>query len=73
MSPIPLNFYSEHLTNDIFEGFGDLKIRGHVIRTVKYADELNLLAKEEPVLRGMVDRLIKTGKCCGMEMNAEKN
>jgi hypothetical protein len=30
---------------------------GFTIRTVKYADELVLLAREEKVLQGMVDRL----------------
>jgi hypothetical protein len=38
-----LNLYSEYFTNETLEGFGDLKI-GHVIRTVKYADDFVLLA-----------------------------
>jgi hypothetical protein len=38
-----------------------------VIPTVKYADDLVLLAKEETVLQGMIDRLI--GRCYGMEIN----
>jgi len=28
-----------------------------------------LLAKEETVLQGMIERPIGTGRCCGMEMN----
>jgi hypothetical protein len=28
-----------------------------------------LLPEEETVLQGMIDRLIETGKCCGMEIN----
>ena len=32
-----------------------------------------LLAKEETVLQGMVDKLIETGRYYGMEMNVEKN
>jgi len=40
---------------------------------VKYADDLVLLAKEEKVLQDMVDKLIEIGRCCGMEMNVEKN
>jgi hypothetical protein len=39
---------------------------------VKYADGLVLLAKEERVLRGMIDRLIEIGRCYGMELNLEK-
>jgi hypothetical protein len=39
---------------------------------VKYADDLVLLAREEKVLQGMVDRLIEIGRRYGMEMNVEK-
>jgi len=36
---------------------------------VKYADDLVLLAKEENVLHDMIDKLIETGRCYGMEIN----
>jgi hypothetical protein len=39
---------------------------------VKYADDLVLLAKEEMVLQGMIDRLIDIGRRHGMEMKMEK-
>jgi hypothetical protein len=39
---------------------------------VKYADDLVLMAKEETVLQGMIDKLIVIGRCYGMEMNVEK-
>jgi hypothetical protein len=39
---------------------------------VKYADNLVLLAREEKVLQGVVDRLSEIGRCYGMEMNVEK-
>jgi hypothetical protein len=71
MSPILFNLYSEYLTKEALEGFGDFKI-GQVIGTVKYADDLVLLAKEEAVLQGMIDRLIEIGRCYGVEMNVEK-
>jgi len=38
---------------------------------VKYADELVLLAKEEKMLQDVIDKLIETGRCYGMEMNVE--
>jgi hypothetical protein len=38
---------------------------------VKYADDLALLAKEETVLQGMIDRLTEIGRCYGMEMHGE--
>jgi hypothetical protein len=46
---IPFNIYSEYLTNKALEGFGDLTV-GQVICTVKYADDLVVLAKEQTVL-----------------------
>jgi hypothetical protein len=36
---------------------------------VKYADDLVLMTEEETVLQGMIDKLIGTGRCYGMEMN----
>jgi len=39
---------------------------------LKYADYLVLMAKEEMVLQGMIDKLIEIGRCYGMEMNVEK-
>jgi hypothetical protein len=68
---ILFNLYSEYLTNEALEGSADFKI-GQVIRTVKYADDLVLLAREGTVLQGMIDRLIEIGRRYGMEMNVEK-
>jgi hypothetical protein len=39
---------------------------------VKYADDLVLIAKEETVLQGTIDKISETGRYCGMEMNVEK-
>jgi hypothetical protein len=72
LPPILFNVYSEYLTNETLEGFGDFKI-GQVICTVTYADDLVLLVKDETVLQGMIERLIETGRFYGMEMNVEKN
>jgi len=49
-----------------------LKVGGQIIHTVKYADDLVLLTKEEKVLQDMIDKLIEIGRCYGMEMNVEK-
>jgi hypothetical protein len=72
VSPILFNLYSEYLTKEALEGLGDFKIGGQIIHTVKYADDLVLLAKEEKVLQDMIDKLIEIGRCYGMEMNVEK-
>jgi len=66
------NFYSECLTKEALDGLGDFNIGGQIIQTVKYADDLVLMATEEMVLQGMIDKLSEIGKCDGMEMNVEK-
>ena len=50
-----------------------LHIGGQIIQTVKYADDLVLMAKEETVLQGMIDKLVETGRYYGMEINVEKD
>ena len=50
-----------------------LRLDGHIVHTVKYADKLVLLAKEEKVLQDMIDKLIEIRGCYGMELNVEKN
>jgi hypothetical protein len=50
---------SEYLTKKALEGFVNFKMGREVIRTVKYADALVLLAKAETVLQVMIDRLIE--------------
>ena len=47
-------------------------IGGQIIQTVKYADDLVLMAEEETVLQGMIGELNEIGRCYGMEMNVDK-
>ena len=72
LSRILFNLYSEYLTKEALEGLGDFKIGGQIIHTVKYADDLVLLAKEEKVLQDMIDKLIEIGRWYGIELNVEK-
>ena len=58
LSPILFNLYSECLPKEALDGRGDFNIRGQIIQIVKYADDLVLMAKEETVLQGMIDKLI---------------
>ena len=57
---------------EVLDGLGDFNIGGQIIQTVKYADDLVLMSKEETVQQGMIDKLIETGSWYGMEMNMEK-
>ena len=72
LSPILFNLYSECLTKEALDGLGDFNIGGQIIHTVKYADDLVIMAKTETVLQGMIDKLIEIGSCYGMAMNVEK-
>jgi len=50
-----------YLTMEALEGLGVCKI-GEQVFTLKYADDLELLAKEEMVLQGIIDRTIEIGR-----------
>jgi hypothetical protein len=72
LSPLLFNLYSEYVTQKALEGLGDFKVGGEIISTVRYADNLVLLAKEETVIQNMIDKLIEVGRGYGMEINVEK-
>ena len=48
------------LIKEALDGLGNFKKGGQIIQTVKYADEIVLMSKEETVLQGMIDKLIET-------------
>jgi len=72
LSLILFNLYSEYLTKEALEGFGDFKIEGQVIYTVQYTDDTELMATEEAVLQGVIKIQTENGRCYEMEMNEEK-
>jgi hypothetical protein len=63
LSPILFNLYSECLTKEALEGFGDFKIGGQIIQSLQYAGDLVLRAEEEKVLQDMIDKLTEIGRC----------
>ena len=65
------NYTANALPRKLWKGL-ETKIGGEIIHTVKFADELVLLVKEEKVLQNMTNKLIEVGRCYGMEMNVEK-
>jgi len=44
------------LTKEALDGLGVFNIGGQIIQTVKYADDLVLMAKEETMLQSMIDK-----------------
>jgi hypothetical protein len=65
--------YSEYRAKVAVAGTGDFKIGGKVIRFMRNADGLVLLAKKEPALQRITARIIDVKRRYGMEMNVEKN
>ena len=63
--------YIAYFTMEAVEGFGDLKIGEQVIVTVKYADDLVLLAKEEAALPNMIEGLMEIVRRYGMEIDGK--
>jgi retron-type reverse transcriptase len=57
LSPLLFNLYSKYGTQEALEDLGDFKLGGQIISTVRYADDLVLLAKEETILQSMIDKL----------------
>ena len=66
MSPILFNLYSECHTKEALDGLGDFNIGGKIIQTVKYGDDLVIMAKEQRVLQGIIGKLILIGRCFGI-------
>jgi predicted nucleotidyltransferase len=64
--------HNKYFTKENLQGFGDFKIGGQVIHTMKYADTLGLLDKEERVLQNMKDTLTEVGRCYRKNINVEK-
>ena len=72
MSQILFNVNSKHLAKGVLERFGDFGGGGQAICNMKYADDFMLLAKNETMLQGSTERLIRIGRCYEMEINVEK-
>ena len=73
LSPALFNIYGESLANEALENRGNLKVGGEVIKTIKYADDLAVMAHDESELQRMIDNLVNTGKAYGMEINSAKS
>jgi len=55
LSAILFNLYSEYLTKEAPEWSEGFKVGGQVIYTVKYADNFELMVKEEMCAMALVD------------------
>ena len=51
---------------------GDFQIGGRIINKVRFADDMAIIAKTQKELQDMVNRLVDTGRECGVEINIVK-
>lgn len=61
------NLYREWLVQEALEGMGD-----RTTETVKYADDLVLVVKEDETLQDILDRLVETRRNYGLTINFDK-
>jgi hypothetical protein len=71
LSPLLFKLYSEYVIQEALECLADFKLGGHMIRTMRYADDFVLLAKEETVIQSMIDKVIEVVRDYGMGINVE--
>jgi hypothetical protein len=63
LSVILFDLCSKYLAKAAVEVFGDFQRGGQIIRTIKYTDDLVLLAMGQMVAKGIIENLIEIGRC----------
>ena len=60
------------MTDALEDHKGTVSIRGRTITNLRFADDIDGLAREEEELANLVERLDKVSTAYGMEISAEK-
>ena len=71
--PMLFNLYSEFMIKEAMENVEGIKFNGINITDLRYADDAILVADKRKKMQKMIDRLNKTFKAYGMEINVKKN
>ena len=66
------NLYSEFIIQEATEGVEGIRLGGVNITNLRYADDAVLVADKRKKMQKMIDRLNKTCKAYGMEINVKK-
>ena len=66
------NLYSEFMIQEALEGVEGIRFGGVNITNLRYADDAVLVADKRKKMQKMIDRLNKTCKAYGMEINVKK-
>ena len=73
-SPCLFNIFLEEIMTATLENFsGTVKIAGREVTTLRFADDIDLLAGSREELAGLASRLDSTVQKYGMEISAEKS
>ena len=73
LSPTLFNIFLERITTDALEEHkSTVSIRGRTITNLRFADDIDGLAREEEELADLVERLDKASTAYDMEVSAEK-
>src|SRR2546425_829248 len=72
ISPILFNLYSEYMIKEAMENVEGIKFNGINITDLRYADDAVLVADKRKKMQKMIDRLDKTCKAYGVEINVKK-
>src|SRR6185436_1091024 len=72
ISPLLFNLYGEFMIKEAMEDVDGIGIGGFNITDLKYADDAVLVADKRKKMQKMIDRLSKTCKEHGMEINVKK-
>ena len=73
LSPTLFNIFLERIMTDALqEHEGTVSIGGRTVTNLRFADDIDGLAGREEELKSLVERIDKTSKDYGMEINAQK-
>lgn len=73
LSPSLFNLYSEMLIREALEGETEgVNIGGHLIQSIRYADDSSIVADSEEGLQKLMDRVVEVTKEYGMRINVNK-
>ena len=74
LSPTPFNIFLERIMTDALEDYeGTVSIGGRTITNLRFADDIDGLAREEEELVNLVQRLDKASTAYGMEIQCRED
>ena len=74
MSPVLFNLYLENIMQEALHNFnGTISINGREINNLRFADDIDLIARTEEELQEQITTLERRARAYGMEISAENS